>query len=53
MEKEIECYILFLNSKNNFKKEQKNFYGSNAFNEAIEWGRKNLENFIIDMIHFT
>jgi hypothetical protein len=50
---QIVCFILFLNSKKKFRKEQQNFYGEKAYSEAVKWGRENLENFIIDMVHFT
>lgn len=47
------CYIDFLNSKNGFKEERKWFSGPNAFEDAVSWGKLNLENFHIDMVKYT
>ncbi len=43
-----EVYIDFLNKKKNFKEERKGF---KTYELAVKWGKKNLENFIHDMIH--
>lgn len=45
-------YIEFLNKEKNFIKDKVTFNSENSFNQAIEWGRKNLENFHIDMVKF-
>ena len=44
------CYISFLNKKKGFAEDKKTFEGADAWNDAVKWGRKNLENFNIDMI---
>lgn len=44
------CYIEYLNKEKGLKKDKKFFSGANAFKNAVLWGRKNLENFHIDMI---
>jgi len=46
------CYIEFLNKDKKFKKDRIEFTGPNAFNDAVEWGRKNLQKFNADMISF-
>ena len=45
-------YIEYLNKKKGFQKDKKVFNGVNAYEEAVKWGRKNLENFNLDMIRF-
>jgi len=47
------CYIDFLNKDKNFQEDRKNFEGDNAYEDAIKWGRENLEKFHIDMIHIN
>jgi len=44
-------YIEFLSAKDNFQKTKKEFQGKDSYNEAMEWGVKNIENFSSDMIH--
>lgn len=48
MEDQI-CYIDFLNKDNNFMPERKIF---SSYEIAVEWGKKNLENYNQDMIRF-
>ena len=43
-------FIEYLNCKKNFQKDSVQFQGPNAYELAIEWGKKNLENFQLDMI---
>lgn len=43
------CYIDFLNKDNNFRPERKTF---SSYEIAVEWGKKNLENYNQDMIRF-
>ena len=39
-------YIIeYLNSKKNFQKDFIEFEGPNAYEQAIYWGKKNLDNF--------
>jgi hypothetical protein len=46
-----EHYIIeYLNCKKNFQKDAVQFQGPQAFEEAVLWGKKNLENFQLDMI---
>ena len=46
-----EHYIIeFLNCKKNFQKDSVQFQGPHAYEEAVLWGKKNLENFHLDMI---
>lgn len=47
-----ETYIEFLNKDKNFQKDKKVFRGEDAYDQAVEWGRKNLENFNMDMVKF-
>ena len=51
MKKEI-IYIEFLNKKKNFQKDEITFKGENSLSEAIKWGKKNIDNFNMDMIKF-
>jgi hypothetical protein len=44
---EEDYYIEFLNKDKNFKLDIKHF---SQYEEALEWGKNNLENFHIDMI---
>jgi hypothetical protein len=46
-----EHYIIeYLNCKKNFQKDSVQFKGMQAYDQAIQWGKKNLENFHLDMI---
>lgn len=46
----MEYYIDILNSKKNFQQERKWF---KTYEEAKKWGKKNLENFDLDMINYS
>ncbi len=48
-EENEEVYIDFLNKSKGFTKDRKNF---NSYDEAREWGRKNIDNFNSDMIYY-
>lgn len=50
MVKEV-AYIEFLNKEKNFCKDIKYFYGRDVLEEAKKWGKENLGNFNLDMIH--
>ena len=46
-----EHYIIeYLNCEKNFQKDFVQFKGLHAYEEAIKWGKENLENFHLDMI---
>lgn len=46
-----EHYIIeYLNCKKNFQKDSEQFQGPHSYAEAVKWGKKNLENFNLDMI---
>jgi hypothetical protein len=46
-----EHYIIeFLNCKKDFQKDFVQFTGPLAYDEAVKWGKENLENFNLDMI---
>lgn len=46
-----EQYIIeYLNCKKNFQKDCVQFKGMQAYEEALTWGKMNLENFHMDMI---
>lgn len=46
-----EHYIIeYLNCKKNFQKDSVQFQGPHAYEDAVKWGMKNLENFNMDMI---
>jgi hypothetical protein len=46
-----EHYIIeFLNCKKDFKKDSVHFKGTDSYEEAVTWGKKNLDNFHLDMI---
>lgn len=47
-QKEV-IFIEFLNKDKNFTKDRKNF---KSYDSAIKWGRKNFENFNLDMIYY-
>lgn len=44
------CYIDYLSKDHNFRQVRKEF---SSLVEAMEWGRKNLSNFHIDMVKIT
>jgi len=48
-----EVYISFLNKDKNFKEDKKTFKGTDAYEQAVKWGKENLEKFNHDMIHYT
>ena len=43
-------YILFRNKDKNFAIDRITFTGKNSFDDAVNWGKSNLENFNLDMI---
>ena len=46
-----EHYIIeYLNCKKDFQKDCVQFKGMQAYEEALTWGKKNLDNFQLDMI---
>lgn len=45
-------FIKFLNKAKNFKVDIIEFTGENKFNEAVAWGKENIENFNLDMINW-
>ena len=46
-----EHYIIeFLNCKKDFQRDFVQFKGTHAYEEAVTWGKKNLDNFHLDMI---
>jgi hypothetical protein len=49
---EETVYIEYLNKKKNFKQDKKTFKGKDAYKKAVEWGKKNLGNFHLDMIGY-
>ncbi len=48
--KEHEYYITYLSKKNNFSETNKEFKGKDAYKKAVKWGKKNIPNFITDMV---
>jgi len=48
-----KVYIDFLNKDKKFKQDRKEFSGKNAYQDAVKWGRENLEKFNSDMIHYV
>jgi len=46
--KTMKVYIRFRNCKNNFKIEVMEF---SEYEQAVKWGRANIENFHIDMVN--
>ena len=44
-----KTYITFLNKDKGFKADKKYF---DSYEDAVEWGRSNLDNFNMDMIKF-
>lgn len=47
-----KCYIEYLNASQNFQKDTIYFEGATAYEDAIAWGKANLENFNLDMIKY-
>ena len=47
-----KCYIEYLNASQNFQKDIVYFEGETAYEDAIAWGKTNLENFNLDMIKY-
>ena len=50
-----KLYIDYLNKDNNFREDRVYFLGAtyeSALKKATKWGKKNLDNFHIDMINF-
>ena len=45
-------YIRYLSKKHNFRQMDKTFEGANAMQDAIKWGKSNLENFNLDMVQY-
>jgi len=46
-----EHYIIeYLNCKKGFQKDYVKFKGTHAYEEAVTWGKKNLDNFHLDII---
>jgi hypothetical protein len=45
-------YIQYRNAKKGFSIDKKYFRGEDAYKEAVKWGRKNIDNFNIDMVKF-
>ena len=45
-------YINYLNKDKNFTKDQKEFTGATALEDARKWGKENLDNFNMDMINY-
>ena len=46
------CFIEYLNASQNFQKDIVYFEGANAYEDAVEWGKANLDNFNLDMIKY-
>jgi hypothetical protein len=46
---EEKIYIEFLNKNKNYQRDKKDF---NSYEKAVAWGRKNLDNFNVDMIKY-
>jgi len=46
----MDLYIEYLKADKNFEKTKVIFRGVKAFDNAVKWGRKNLENFNLDQI---
>ena len=49
MTQQTKFCIHYLNKKKNFQRDRKTFA---SYNDAKNWGVKNLENFNLDMIHY-
>jgi hypothetical protein len=46
-------YIEFMNKKKGFRKDRIEFKGRKAYEDAVKWGRENIDNFKIDMVKFN
>jgi hypothetical protein len=46
------CFIEYLNASKNFNKDIAWFDGTTAYEDAVAWGKANLENFNLDMIKY-
>ncbi len=46
------CFIEYLSALQNFQKDIVWFKGATAYEDAIAWGKANLENFNLDMIKY-
>jgi hypothetical protein len=46
-------YIDFLNKDKRFRQDRKYFEGENAFNDAVNWAKKNLQRYDEDMIKYV
>jgi len=47
-----KCYIEYLNASQNFQKDIVYFEGATAHEDALAWGKANLNNFNLDMIKY-
>jgi len=45
-------YIRYLSKKHNFRQIDKIFEGATAMQDAIKWGKANLENYNLDMVQY-
>ena len=45
----MKTYIEFLNKDKNFQPDRIEF---DSYEDAVTWGRENIENFNLDMIHY-
>ena len=45
-------YIEYLNASKNYQKDIVYFEGENAYEDALNWGKANLDNFNLDMIKY-
>jgi hypothetical protein len=45
-------YIEYLNASKNYQKDIIYFEGANAYEDALAWGKANLDNFNLDMIKY-
>ena len=44
------CYIDYLSAAHDFKQKRVEF---GSYQEALDWGRENLSNFLLDMVKFN
>lgn len=49
----MSYYIEFLNASKNFTNDRRYFDGLDAYTNAVNWGKANLENFSVEMIHIV
>ena len=47
-----KCYIEYLYASKNFQRDIIYFEGSSAYEDALVWGKANLENFNRDMVKY-